>query len=70
MAITEKGAARNGDGDSVGCCRSEEEEKDVMSLIGKEGQSNCDEGDDDRFPPQHRLQQHQKWHSNSSSSAR
>ena len=51
MAITEKGAARNGDGDSVGCCRSEEEEKDVMSLIGKEGQSSCDEGDDDRFPP-------------------
>ena len=42
MAITEKGAARNGDGDSVGCCRSEEEEKDVMSLIGKEGQSSYD----------------------------
>ena len=70
MAITEEGAARNGDGDSVGCCRPEAEEKEVMSLIGKEGLSSCDEGDYDRFPPQHRLQLHQKWHSNSSSCAR
>ena len=49
MAITEEGAVRNGDGDSVGCCRPEAEEKEVMSLIGKEGLSSCDEGDYDRF---------------------
>ena len=71
MAITEKGAARDGDGDSVGgAVDLRRGGKEVMSLIGKEGLSSCDEGDYDRFPPQHRLQLHQKWHSNSSSCAR
>ena len=50
MAITEKGAARDGDGDSVGgAVDLRRGGKEVMSLIGKEGLSSCDEGDYDRF---------------------